>query len=86
MAPRAIRRIRDGIVGHPGRKGTFKPFLTGRAEEVREMWLACGKKCPALQCMIHEKLGVEVPLRTLQRYCKVLKSKEESGSQPGDAP
>ena len=86
LAPKTVRRIRDRIVGHQGRKGTFKPFLAEHSQEIYEMLQTCERRCPPLQRMIHEKLGVEVPIRTLERYCKALISKKESKEKPEEAP
>lgn len=86
IAPKTVRRIRDGIAGHPGRKGTFKPFLAEHSKGIGEMFKTCEKRCPPLQRMIREKYGTEVPIRTLERYCKALKAKEKSDIKPDEVP
>lgn len=72
MARNTVKRCLQADTDQPRRdtRSQAGRFLTEHPDEVRNSFYTCESRCPPLQSLLRETYGVNIPLRTLERFCK----------------
>lgn len=72
MARNTVKRCLKADTDQPRRdtRSQAGRFLAEHSDEVRNSFYTCENRCPPLQSLLRETYGVDIPLRTLERFCK----------------